>query len=119
MVTGGIKIRFYAGAALVSPEGYKLGTLCIISNQVRPQGLSTQDQAMMHNMARMVVSTMVARQNRLVKEENEAKFHSLARTFMDTTQSLELAKDNPPLAVTLVALAGLAAVVDTVAMLSV
>ncbi|KAL3913076.1 MAG: hypothetical protein SGARI_000836 [Bacillariaceae sp.] len=94
LVTDGLKIRFYSGAALVSKEGYKLGTLCIISPKVRPQGLSPKEQEMLHNMAGMVVSTMEARRNRLLKEEYETKFHQLARTFLDTTHHLEEAKDN-------------------------
>jgi GAF domain-containing protein len=36
LVTGGLNVRFYAGAALISPEGYKLGTLCLVSPVVRP-----------------------------------------------------------------------------------
>jgi hypothetical protein len=94
LVTDGIKIRFYAGAALVSPEGYKLGTVCIISPNVRPQGLSTKEQEMLHDLAAMTISTMVARRDRLLKEEYETKFHSLARTFLDTTHYLEEAKHN-------------------------
>ena len=60
LVTSGIEIRFYAGAALVSPEGYKLGTLCIISPNPRPEGLSQGQQTILHELAAMVVSAMVA-----------------------------------------------------------
>jgi hypothetical protein len=94
LVTDGIKIRFYAGAALVSPEGYKLGTVCIISPDVRPQGLSSKEQEILHDLAAMTIGSMVARRNRLLKEEYENKFHSLARTFLDATHYLEEAKDN-------------------------
>jgi hypothetical protein len=94
LVTGGPQIRFYAGAALVAPEGYKLGTVCIISPEVRPQGLSTNEQEMLHDLAAMTISAMVARRNRLLKEEYEIKFTSLARSFLDTTHNLEEAKDN-------------------------
>lgn len=93
LVTGGIKIRFYAGAALVSPEGYKLGTLCIISPKTRPEGLSSSQQAMLHEMAGMVVSAMVARRNRLLKEEYETRFLDLAKVLMDTNKSLDTSKE--------------------------
>jgi hypothetical protein len=79
---------------LISPEGYKLGTLCIVSPDVRPGGLSTKEQEMLHEMAGVVVSTMVARRHRLLKEEYENKFHQLARTFLDTTQNLEQVKSD-------------------------
>ncbi|KAG7371620.1 two-component hybrid sensor and regulator [Nitzschia inconspicua] len=93
LVTDGLKIRFYAGAALVSKEGYKLGTVCIISPNVRPQGLTDTESKMLHNLAAMTIGAMEARRNRLLKEEYETKFHSLARTFLDTTHHLEEAKD--------------------------
>jgi hypothetical protein len=93
-VTDGLKVRFYAGAALVSPEGYKLGTVCVVSPDVRPQGLSSKEQGMLHDLAAMTISSMVARRNRLLKEEYENKLHSLAQTFLDTTQYLKEAKDN-------------------------
>jgi len=92
LVTDGLKIRFYAGAALVSPEGYKLGTLCIISPETRPEGLSSSQQAMLHEMAAMVVSAMVARRNRILKEEYETRFLDLAKILMDTNISLESSK---------------------------
>lgn len=94
LVTDGLKIRFYAGAALVSKEGYKLGTCCVISPVARPQGLNETEMASLHDLAAMTVSAMEARRNRLLKEEYESKFHSLARSFLDTTHHLEEAKAN-------------------------
>jgi GAF domain len=93
LVKDGLKIRFYAGAALVSKEGYKLGTVCIVSPNVRPQGLTAQEQERLHDLAAMTISAMEARRNRLLKEEYESKFLSLARTFLDTTHHLEEARD--------------------------
>lgn len=92
-VADGLKVRFYAGAALVSPEGYKLGTLCIVSPQTRPEGLSSSQQAMLHEMAAMVVSSMVARRNRLLKEEYETRVLDLAKILMDTNKSLDTSKE--------------------------
>ena len=49
---------------------------------------------MLHDLAAMVVSTMVARRHRLIKEEYETRFQSLAQTFSDTNQNLQRASNS-------------------------
>jgi hypothetical protein len=73
LVLGPPNIRFYAGAPLVSPEGYKLGTLCIISDEIRPLGLLEEEQDTLKEMADLVVDAMVSRRKDLVRGENPAQ----------------------------------------------
>jgi GAF domain-containing protein len=61
LVTGGLKVRFYAGAPLISPEGPKLGTLCLIDMKPRPKGLTKAEQRRLSEMASEVVYNMVSR----------------------------------------------------------
>jgi GAF domain-containing protein len=61
LVTGPPHIRFYGGAPLLCPEGYKLGTLCLIDSKVRPEGLSLEDRQTLRELAALVVDAMVER----------------------------------------------------------
>lgn len=50
-------IRFYAGAPLETPNGHKLGTLCLIDRV--PRRLSDDEKRMLKNLANMVVGELI------------------------------------------------------------
>jgi signal transduction histidine kinase/CheY-like chemotaxis protein len=52
LVTGGPRIRFYAGAPLASPEGLRVGTLCVISP--RPRQVSREEHVLLRDLANLV-----------------------------------------------------------------
>jgi len=52
LVLGSPKIRFYAGAPIIGPDGAKLGTLCLIDRQ--PRVLSSADEASLRDLADMI-----------------------------------------------------------------
>jgi hypothetical protein len=61
LVTGAPHIRFYAGAPLICPEGYKLGTLCVIDTKARPHGLTLMEKQNLTELAALVMEAMVNR----------------------------------------------------------
>ena len=61
LVVGGPEIRFYAGAPLLSPEGPKLGTICIIDTRPHPEGLTDQQKQRLQAFASEAVYYMIAR----------------------------------------------------------
>lgn len=53
-VTGASSIRFYAGAPLVTPEGYAIGALCV--TDIRPRSFGARDRARLTSLASLVMS---------------------------------------------------------------
>ncbi|HZE84746.1 MAG TPA: GAF domain-containing sensor histidine kinase [Puia sp.] len=61
LVTGHPEIRFYAGVPLVSPQGGRLGTLCLIDRE--PHDLPAEQRDLLIVLARQVVRLMELRKN--------------------------------------------------------
>lgn len=60
-------VRFYAGSPLVTPDGYRLGTLCLFD--MEPRTLSKEHQVILINMTRQVEALLDLRyQNKLLKK---------------------------------------------------
>ncbi|HIC79911.1 MAG TPA: GAF domain-containing protein, partial [Kiloniellaceae bacterium] len=71
LVLGDPEIRFYAGAPLVTRNGFRLGTLCLIDSRPR-EALSEAQQAQLRDFADLVIGEMELRRlRRLLGAESQ------------------------------------------------
>jgi PAS domain S-box-containing protein len=76
-VTGGLKTRFYAAAPLITREGHRVGTLCIMDTQ--PHQLSHQQKLVLKILAKHAIGVM----------ELKLTLDQLDKTFTDLQQVKE------------------------------
>jgi PAS domain S-box-containing protein len=78
-VTGGMGVRFYAGVVLTSPEGFNLGTLCVIDTKPRARP-SDRELDRLRALARIVLGELERVRVSRVRWE-QARLLQLAETM--------------------------------------
>lgn len=68
MVTGDFGLRFYASAPLIDPDGYRIGTLCVLDQKVRT--LTDEQRDAMRILASEVISHLILRKQKIALEKS-------------------------------------------------
>ncbi|MBO0357001.1 GAF domain-containing DNA-binding protein [Hymenobacter sp. BT186] len=92
MVIADPNIRFYAGAALISPEGMPLGTICALDTE--PRTLTEQQRDALRILAREVVAHLELRRARLQLEMEQQKLEGLLRMANNAAESMFVGSRN-------------------------
>ena len=79
-------IRFYAGAPLINPDGYRIGALCVIDSE--PKTLNDAQRLALQTLAREVVSHLELRRHRKSLEKENQKLHLYQNLFNHGTEMM-------------------------------
>jgi hypothetical protein len=91
LVAGALGLRFYAGQPLVTAEGYRLGTLCIIDRQ--PRQLSVEEAVTLRTLAATVMDSLELRLAAIrvvrLEEERRHAIEASAEHYRNLAEQLE------------------------------
>lgn len=97
LVTGKHNIRFYAGAPIVSPDGYKLGTVCVLDD--KPRDFSDEQRRVLELISKQVTKLLELRQKNLLiqkraKESIAYKSQIISRVLNDNERDKQAIAHN-------------------------
>jgi diguanylate cyclase (GGDEF)-like protein/PAS domain S-box-containing protein len=87
LVTSDPHIRFYAGAPLITPEGYALGTLCVIDRV--PRHLSPDQHDALETLANQVIAQLELRRNLAALKQSLMEQQQTAQELFKMSAALE------------------------------
>ena len=86
-VLGEANIRFYAGAPLQTPEGFVLGTLCVVDQRSRE--LSEREREILQSLAAMVIDELTLRNEITARRQAEEALRSRHHELQETNANIE------------------------------
>lgn len=96
-VTGAPDVRFYAGAPLITPDNFRLGTLCVIDTSPRDGGISPEQEKTLALLARMVVNAMESRRHVMRAQHQSRMLTKVAEAMVAISQARTMAEIAKPL----------------------
>lgn len=84
--TEGPKMRFYAGANLVAPNGMPIGTLCVLDN--KPRKLNDFQRKALHTLSRQVMVQLELRKKLAEEEALKSEMDHRVRNSLQTIASV-------------------------------
>lgn len=82
LVLGYPHIRFYAGIPLTTPEGYRIGTVCLVDTQPRP-ALTPADRRHLAVIASLVMDRMEVHRLELLRHSSQQRLEAISSTSSD------------------------------------
>ena len=83
-------VRFYAGVALINPEGHALGTLCVVDTQTRQ--LTDEQIVALNALSRHVMTHLELRRAVLERQRAEEEIQQLKAQLNSANESLKAQK---------------------------
>lgn len=93
LVTDDPHIRFYAGAPLITPDGIVVGTLCVIDQTARPEGLEPAQTRALEALARQVITLLEMRRSSQRKDQLFRRQKGISATMRATVHTTLAAQE--------------------------
>ena len=88
LVTNAPQIRFYAGAPLITPDQFYLGTLCVIDT--KPREITDEERGLLEALARQVVSQLELRLKMKHLESTQAELREAVQAEKEASEAKSL-----------------------------